>query len=86
MPSNARADLVERARLEPRPQHRGDQVARAEAPVLGGDVVAGDALEAAGTPRRSRSTSTSAVHWRPVSATTITRRPSLVPKSWPKAP
>ena len=30
--------------------------------------------------------SCSAVHWRPVSATTITRRPSLVPKSCPKAP
>ncbi len=30
--------------------------------------------------------SCTAVHWRPVSATTITRRPSLVPKSWPNAP
>ena len=44
------------------------------------------------TPSRLRNasavpvTSTSAVHWRPVSATTITRRPSLVPKSCPKAP
>ena len=31
-------------------------------------------------------TSISDFHWRPVSATTITRRPSLVPKSWPNAP
>ena len=31
-------------------------------------------------------TSCSARHWRAVSATTITRRPSPVSKSWPNAP
>ena len=31
-------------------------------------------------------TSCTAVHCRPVSATTITRRPSLVPEPRPKAP
>ena len=54
MPAKAARISLERARLEPRAQHRGDQVARAEAAVLGGDVVAGDALEAAerlGRPR-----------------------------------
>ena len=46
MPSNAARISSSAAGLEPRPQDRGDQVARAEAAVLGGDVVAGDALEA----------------------------------------
>ena len=86
VPSNAaRTSSSERASNHG-PQHRRDDVARAEAPVLGGEVVARDALAASGTPRAVPVTSCSAVHWRPVSATTITRRPSLVPKSWPKAP
>src|SRR5687767_13521126 len=46
------ADRVERAGLEPRPEDRGDQVAGAEAAVLGGEVVAGDALEALEGRRR----------------------------------